>query len=231
MSGLTVLLGKGDGTFKVAGSDATAGSLLAADFNGDGKLDLATAAQAGPSQKGGQISVFLGNGDGTLQPPRNLSTLVDPGPLAVGDFNRDGVPDLALLTLPGLTVFLGNGDGTFQPGPTYANGGPGALAVGDFNGDQFPDVVTPDLGVRVFLNAADWPPVPHPHPISGLAVVDGLKSTRPTTQALALIPELPAQVRPQPMSIDGPLQREAPPESRISCRGPRRSGRARRALA
>jgi hypothetical protein len=76
--------------------------------------------------------------------------------LAVGDFNGDGIPDLAVQTSPGLSVFLGDGDGSFQPGPAYATGNTVGLAVGNFTGGSLPDVVTVDKAVRVFRNAADW---------------------------------------------------------------------------
>jgi hypothetical protein len=67
-----------------------------------------------------------------------------PAVVAVGDFNGDGKPDLALAdTAFGvLSVYLGNGDGTFQGAQTVATGiALGALAVGDFNGDGNPDLV------------------------------------------------------------------------------------------
>jgi hypothetical protein len=91
--GLTVALGNGDGTFQPAVSyDTTAGptSITVADYNGDGKLDIAMVDSAGD-----QVKLFLGNGDGSLQTP----SLYFFGPglfgMASANFNSDNAPDLA----------------------------------------------------------------------------------------------------------------------------------------
>jgi len=115
----TVLLGRGDGSF---GSrlDLAAGSAFAsitsADVNGDGKPDLALEAA-------GAVVFLLGNGDGTFGSPHPFSfatTASEVGSdhsIAVGDFNRDGKPDVValatLLTGPSMIILLGNGDGTW----------------------------------------------------------------------------------------------------------------------
>ena len=129
--GVSVLLGNGDGTFQAPGGYAASDpqsvildSLIVADFNGDGKLDLAVG--------GSGVSVLLGNGDGTFR-----AALNSPGgaPLAAADFNGDGKLDL----FAGGDVLLGNGDGTFSLFATYPTGT--AAAAADLNGDGKPDLI------------------------------------------------------------------------------------------
>jgi hypothetical protein len=85
------------------------------------------------------VSVLLGNGDGTFQAARNFAAGIRPYSVAVGDFNGDGTPDLAVAndTFSGtVSVLLGNGDGTFQAARNFAAGSyPYSVAVGDFTGD------------------------------------------------------------------------------------------------
>ena len=140
--GVFVLLGNGNGTFQTplqyaaAGSQSAivADSVIVADFNGDGKLDLAVG---GSPVSGSGVSVLLGNGDGTFQAPLNA-----PGgaPLAAADFNLDGKLDL----FAGGDVLLGNGDGTFVLYATYPSGS--AAAAADLNGDGKPDLVVAQGG-------------------------------------------------------------------------------------
>jgi len=140
---VSILLGKGDGTFQapvrynVGGSPV---SLVVGDFNGDGRLDLA-AANRGP----GSIATLLGNGDGTFQAP-SLYGVPDPvgapDALAIGDFNHDGIADLALANSrpAAIVVLLGAGGGAFQPPVEYPISSSsewyvGGVAIADFNGD------------------------------------------------------------------------------------------------
>jgi hypothetical protein len=122
------------------------------DFNADGKPDLAVASSGDP-QVGddGDVSILLGNGDGTFQPALSVAAGKNPFSIAVGDFNADGHADLVVANnginpaggwLPGMvSVLLGNGDGTFQAHVDYATGnGPVSVAIGDFNGDHVLDL-------------------------------------------------------------------------------------------
>src|SRR5439155_4585321 len=107
---VSILLGKGDGSFQ-AGTSYDTGysffSLRVVDFNGDGKLDLVTS--------GG--NVLLGNGDGTFQ-----AAQIIPGADAVWDFNGDGHLDLVWATYGTVLVLLGNSHGTFQDPLSYSYG-------------------------------------------------------------------------------------------------------------
>jgi Bacterial Ig-like domain (group 3)/FG-GAP-like repeat/FG-GAP repeat len=130
---VSVLLGNGDGTFQTAMKFAVGSeprSVAVADFNGDGKTDLAVA-----NQESGTVSVLLGKGDGTFQSAQNFA-VGDNESVAVADFNGDGKGDLVVAN----GVLLGNGDGTFQAERNFAGAGDTA-AVADFNGDGKPDVV------------------------------------------------------------------------------------------
>jgi photosystem II stability/assembly factor-like uncharacterized protein len=108
-------------------------AVVAADFNGDGKLDLAAA-----NQFSGDVSVLIGNGDGTFQSTVNYPVGSAPQALAFGDLDGDGVPDLAVANAGSdtLTILIGNGDGTFQVGNSVAVGSyPISVAAGDFDQD------------------------------------------------------------------------------------------------
>ena len=126
-------------------------SFAVADFNHDGKLDLAVV--------GGELQIFLGNGDGTFQKPINYRVGKSPGSVAVADFNGDGKLDLAVANYLSSTVSIlfGNGDGTFQT-PTTLNvpTGPSLIVVGNFNGDLRPDFLVFDGEyISVFLNTGE----------------------------------------------------------------------------
>jgi hypothetical protein len=104
--------------------------------------------------------VLLGNGDGTFQTARNFATAGIIVSVAVGDFNGDGRPDLALHSVGGVSVLLGNGDGTFQDARNFLIAGSTSLqsmAVGDFNGDGRLDLVLThyDGNVSVLLGNGD----------------------------------------------------------------------------
>jgi len=117
---LLIFLGNGDGTFKapISSSFFWPQSFVAADFNGDGKIDLAAAVRE--NIFGGDIRVVLGNGDGTFAASTQVKGTFASSVAAI-DLNNDGRPDLIGLeyfdpqSLPmEIQWMLGNGDGTFQ---------------------------------------------------------------------------------------------------------------------
>src|SRR2546425_1290879 len=166
---ISVLLGKGDGTFKTHVDYATTPfpfALTAGDFDGDGNPDLAGSVfwPIEPVCGGPVVAVFLGKGDGTFRPRVDYPTGCDPVGVAVGDFNGDGKQDLVTADpVDGtLSVFLGNGNGTFQPRLVLSafSADPDAVAVGDFNGDGKADLATGNGAaqiVGVFLGNGDGP--------------------------------------------------------------------------
>src|SRR5882724_402656 len=136
---VSVLLNKGDGTFNNAvnyGVDFNPESLATADLNNDGKLDLAVGNFFGGATSTGNVSILLGNGNGTFQTAVNYDAS-SPISLRAVDLNGDGKIDLAAAswTTDKASVLLGNGDGTFQAVTTYSAGTqPRGISVADFNG-------------------------------------------------------------------------------------------------
>jgi hypothetical protein len=165
--GIAVLLNTGTGTslssptYYSPGVNGQ-GDIDAADFNGDGKPDLAVSNFSGPNNTG-QISIFLNQGTGTFtlgpryangtRPGSHYRDAVDARD-STGksmDFNGDGKPDLAVnYGANGFVgIFLGNGDGTFRPQATFTKGGLNggavnnldSMAAADLNGDGRTDLV------------------------------------------------------------------------------------------
>lgn len=156
-----IVLGNGNGTFGVSTDIALAPDIYGpdagavADFNGDGKLDLAVTEIGFPD---GQVSVQLGNGDGTFQQPvvspLTVESINNNDLMQAADFNGDGKADLVVMDdyAAGFEVLLGNGDGSFQPAVnTSVSPRILSLAVGDFNGDGKADVVITANGSGVGL--------------------------------------------------------------------------------
>jgi Chitobiase/beta-hexosaminidase C-terminal domain/FG-GAP-like repeat/Bacterial Ig-like domain (group 3) len=166
---VTTFLGNGDGTFAAPanvainqpsqGGDGVPGSLIAADFNGDGKIDLAAA---GDYIAQGGANILLGNGDGTFTPTgTSLQFPLDFNLIATGDFNGDGIPDLVATQYfdpGGAYIFLGKGDGTFTAAATTiaTTRFVTSIVVGDFNQDGKPDLAFGySSGLQGFLGNGD----------------------------------------------------------------------------
>ena len=141
-------------TYVTGSENTTAGSLVVADVNGDGKPDLVVAnVNTACCGKPGSIGILLGNGDGTFETPILITTVGQIGEwnaLAVADVNADGKPDIIVAACcesngdNEAAVLLGNGDGTFRSPAFFDLGGTtlSSIAVADVNGDGKPDIVS-----------------------------------------------------------------------------------------
>ncbi|HXC42453.1 MAG TPA: FG-GAP-like repeat-containing protein [Candidatus Dormibacteraeota bacterium] len=159
---VSILPNNGKGKFGTASviTGVTGGGewILTGDFNKDGKLDLAL-----PDFANNAVKILLGKGNGKFQAPISViggGNISQPQGLSVGDFNKDGILDLAV-TSPndyngggGVGILLGNGDGTFNYSGTYGwligslgLGAPGTspneLITVDVNGDGNLDLLVP----------------------------------------------------------------------------------------
>ena len=153
---LTTTLAPATAPFQAVPVGTDPDAIVAGDFNGDGRTDLAVANSVDNT-----VSVLLGNGDGTFQPQVTYAVGSIPDAIVAGDFTGDGHIDLAVANSVDNTVsvLLGNGDGTFQPQVTYAVGSiPGAIVAGDFTGDGHTDLAVANSGdntVSVLLGNGD----------------------------------------------------------------------------
>jgi hypothetical protein len=163
---VSVLLGNGDGSVKPAVVYTTGGGLyeggsvppILVDLKGDGKLDVIVVNQTTGNNHEGSAAVFLGNGDGSLQPVKDY----DSGgffvsSIAVADLNHDGIKDIVVLNCAAsgaedcssgggtAGVLMGKGDGTFGAVQSYVRGELGSytspVTVADYNGDGVPDIL------------------------------------------------------------------------------------------
>ncbi len=187
-STVSVLLGNGDGTFRPAVPYAVGPGpwdIAAGDFNGDGHLDLAVAVIDYNLADASNVSVLMGNGDGTFRPAVPYPVASELNGIVAGDFNGDGHLDLATTSLGGfdtnsVSVLLGNGDGTFQAPVTYPAGSDTAgIVAGDFNGDGHLDLATTNgsyLTVSVLPGKGDGtfgPPVTYAVGVYPLGIAAG----------------------------------------------------------
>jgi len=123
--------------------------VASADFNGDGRPDLAvTNSDYASGGYGGSVSIFLATGPRAFAAPVRYAVGRNPHMVTTGDFNGDGIVDLVVANKysSSVSVLLGNGiggvpDGTFAPAVSYPTGGfPFQLVVRDFNGDGVQDL-------------------------------------------------------------------------------------------
>ncbi len=148
----SVLLGTGSGSFgapislQVNGREPEVAAT--GDFNNDGFADVVTANESTP----GNISILLGDGNGSFTPvPTLLAVGNEPHSVVVADVNKDGRVDLITTNIASnnVSVLLGAGNGTFSAAVGYNAGSePAAATVGDFNGDGKVDIATANSGTN-----------------------------------------------------------------------------------
>jgi hypothetical protein len=145
---IKVFLGQGNGAF-IHGAQYEYGdtptSVALSDLNGDGKPDL-VVTNGGPMSNA--VSIWIGNGDGTFQPPTDYRSGRRPVGVSFADFNNDRIRDLLVINgeRDSFSTFLGNGNATFQAGrDSGANAGPNYGVARDFDGDHRMDVAIVNL--------------------------------------------------------------------------------------
>lgn len=144
---IEVLPGNGDGTFGQAiitplpyGSSSFA--FATGYFNQGGKLDVAVPGISASAE----VSILLGNGDGTFTPDGFYPVLSEPESVVVGDFNGDNNADLAVGNLyEGISVLLGKGDGTFRKAVNHRSPAPISVIAVDLDGDGKLDLAAADV--------------------------------------------------------------------------------------
>jgi hypothetical protein len=128
-----------------------------ADYNGDGKMDIAVADRADNN-----VVILLGNGDGTFTVSSTTATTgSSPVWVATGDLNGDGFQDMVTANSAAntLSVLLGKGDGTFQPQSTVTTGKkPVCVVIADFDNDGKLDLAVANMNdpsIEIFIGNGD----------------------------------------------------------------------------
>ena len=225
---ISVLLGQGNGTFQASqkllvgpGSAAVA----VADFNRDGNLDILTANDASSFLSTGTVSVFLGNGQGGFQSALNFSSgVVFVSGLAVGDFNRDGFPDLAITdgsinTATANTVVVLINSGTWDPPTTPL--APSAPATSANPAAMTAGLLTMWTGFAPFTNASgsgaaspsspDSAPAPSDNPSSAVLFGPNATAVDQLFASLAAENQTALWSGTQPLDLDGWVGRATDP--------------------
>ncbi len=140
---LTVRLGRSDGTFQETASMPVSARkprvLVAGDFNSDGIPDLLIG------NEDGTVMSFLSDGTGRFAPGREIARLQSVTSIAVADFNKDGIADIAVSDWRAstVTIYFGSGKGSFEHTwsfPLRMRGTAPQITTADFNGDGIPDL-------------------------------------------------------------------------------------------
>lgn len=117
-------------------------SVALGDFNNDGYQDLAVV-----NYNSHNVSILLGNGDGTFQGIQSYETGQYPNSLAIGDYNRNGKQDLAVARSNHVSIMSGNGDGSFQTAIIYPVGNSAcSIVAGYFDNNAYQDLAIVNEG-------------------------------------------------------------------------------------
>ena len=167
-----VLFGDGQGDFSnrmqlytgIAGVPAyknNPNGVTTADFNTDGHMDFALGLIGGFPEEHDSIAIWLGNGDGTFQPPFRFDAGGWVWDLKTVDINKDSIPDIFAKQIYSaqISVHLGNGDGTFTFAGKWGGGGSGPSDTADFNNDGWLDAVSAAL----YMNCSGGTFIESPH--------------------------------------------------------------------
>jgi hypothetical protein len=143
-----VQLSTGDGTYAapvaytLPGGESAFGMGIG-DFNGDGKPDLVVFGSNNDATKS-DLFLYLNNGKGSFSKKAAFTVDTEIDNVAIGDFNHDGILDVAFIDESTLKVWFGNGKGGFTAGPNTPIFNSGNLMIGDFDGDGYADLAIGD---------------------------------------------------------------------------------------
>lgn len=188
---MSTWLGRGDGTFD-AGQVLTAGKgvfeVLAADFNGDDRIDL-VANNRGVIQSEfvlGDLSLFLGAGAGSFEAGLRIETGGSPIYLADADFDLDGRIDLVTANSSAdASVLFGHGDGSFEPPERFGiMDYPAGIVARDLNGDGRADLVA--VGQEDFVVLPNQISPPNAPPEASIAAPTSVECSGPDGAAVVL---------------------------------------------